>query len=378
MLDPLPTQALALAQGREADANAIADVAAQTSPEAAAWAFTQWRLRERAKRKFARAEQMLFSAEALEQATHEQVAAYHATLFPIGALIGDLCTGIGGDAIALAWRGPVLGYEPDGARAALARHNLAAHGLGGEVREEDCLGADWSFDFAFADPARRVEGRRTLRMDEFQPDPARLAERMKSLRLGAIKLSPLLKDEDLMALGGRVEFLSHEGECKEALVLLGADSGEPGYEAVHIESGERLAGSPTPRRMTLTDEPETWFFEADPAVIRAHALPALAERYDLFPLGRSNGYLTGRSNVESSWLKAYRIVGFAPTDPRQAGRALTELNSATPAVKTRSVNVDPFEFGRKLRLKGRRRFALAYFPSTQGRLMGLILDASTL
>lgn len=378
MLDSLPTQALALAQGREADANAIADVAAQTSPEAAAWAFTQWRLRERAKRKFARAEQMLFSAEALEQATHEQVAAYHATLFPIGALIGDLTTGIGGDAIALAGRGPVLGYELDGARAALARHNLAAHSLGGEVREEDCLGADWSFDFAFADPARRVEGRRTLRMDEFQPDPARLAERMKGLRLGAIKLSPLLKDEELMALGGRVEFLSHEGECKEALVVLGADSGEPAYEAVHIESGERLAGSPSPQRMTLTDEPETWFFEADPAAIRAHALPALAERYDLFPLGRSNGYLTGRSNVESSWLKAYRIVGFAPTDPRQAGRALTELNAATPAVKTRSANIDPFEFGRKLRLKGRRNLVLAFFPSSQGRLMGLILDESAL
>lgn len=376
MLDSLRTQALALAQGREADANAIADVAAQTSPEAAAWAFTQWRLRERAKRKFARAEHMLFSAEALEQATHEQVAAYHASLFPIGTLVGDLTTGIGGDAIALAGRGSVLGYEPDVARAALARHNLAAHGLAGEVREADCLGADWPFDFAFADPARRVEGRRTLRMDEFQPDPARLAPRMRDLRLGAIKLSPLLKDEELMALGGRVEFLSHESECKEALVVLGTDSGEPGYEAVHIESGERLAGSPTPRRMTLTDEPETWFFEADPAAIRAHALPVLAERYDLFPLGRSNGYLTGRRNVESPWLKAYRIVGFAPTDPRQAGRALTELNAATPAVKTRSANIDPFEFGRKLRLKGRRNLVLAFFPSSQGRLMGLILENS--
>lgn len=376
MLDSLRTQALALAQGREADANAIADVAAQTSPEAAAWAFTQWRLRERAKRKFARAEQMLFSAEALEQATHEQVAAYHASLFPIGTLVGDLTTGIGGDAIAQARRGPVLGYEPDVARAALARHNLAAHGLAGEVREADCLGDEWSFEHAFADPARRVEGRRTLRMDEFQPDPKELAERMKGLRLGAIKLSPLLKDEELMALGGRVEFLSHESECKEALVVLGVDSGEPGYEAVHIESGERLAGSPTPRRMTLTDEPETWFFEADPAAIRAHALPVLAERYDLFPLGRSNGYLTGRRNVESPWLKAYRIVGFAPTDPRQAGRALTELNAATPAVKTRSANIDPFEFGRKLRLKGRRNLVLAFFPSSQGRLMGLILENS--
>lgn len=376
MLDPLRAKALALAQGREADANAIASVAAETSPETAAWAFTQWRLRERAKRKFAQAEQMLFSAEALEQATHEQVAAYHASLFPIGAVVADLTTGIGGDAIALAGRGPVLGYEPDPARAQFARHNLAAHGLQGEVREDECLGADWPFDFAFADPARRVKGRRTLRMDEFQPDPKLLAERMKRLRLGAIKLSPLLKDEELMALGGRVEFLSHESECKEALVVLGADSGEPGYEAVHIESGERLAGSPTPLRMTLADEPETWFFEADPAAIRAHALPVLAERYDLFPLGRSNGYLTGRRFIESPWLKAYRIVGFAPTDPRQAGRALAELSAATPAVKTRGANIDPFEFGRKLRLKGKRKLALAFCPSSQGRLMGLILEDS--
>jgi len=59
-------------------------VAKETSPEAAAWAFTQWRLRARARAKFAKAEAMLFDQDGLEMASAEPMAQLHASHFPTG------------------------------------------------------------------------------------------------------------------------------------------------------------------------------------------------------------------------------------------------------------------------------------------------------
>ena len=81
--------------------------------EAARWAIGQWELRKKAVGKFKQAAEMLFTAEALEQSTHEAVAKWRASQFPEGALVADLTTGIGGDLIALAKRGPVLGFDLD-------------------------------------------------------------------------------------------------------------------------------------------------------------------------------------------------------------------------------------------------------------------------
>ncbi len=160
-MDPLCEKALELAAGRSPTAREIQRVADQTSSEAAAWAFGQWDLRARAKSKFKLAEHMLFTREALEQATNEALAAYHARLFPAGSLVVDLTAGIGADLIALARRGPTVGFELDEERAEYTQHNLVVHGLDAKVNVMDSSNA-FGHEFAYADPARRVESRRTL------------------------------------------------------------------------------------------------------------------------------------------------------------------------------------------------------------------------
>src|SRR5688500_1564819 len=116
-MDAARQRALDLAEGQAATAPNIERVSREVGAEAARWAFLQWELRARARAKFARADEMLFTREALEQATHERVAEYHASRFPHDELVVDMTAGIAADLIALAKRGPAIGYELDSERA---------------------------------------------------------------------------------------------------------------------------------------------------------------------------------------------------------------------------------------------------------------------
>jgi hypothetical protein len=364
--------ALELAEGLEATPANIERVAKETSPEAARWAFGQWQLRRQARGKFALAERMLFTREALEQASHEEVARYHASRYPEGALAADLTAGIGADAIALGRRGPVIAFELDEERAGYARHNLAAHGLAAEVRLADSAEADWTFDYAFADPSRRVAGRRTLDPEAFAPDPVELAERMRRLKLGGLKLSPMLPDEFLESLGGELEFVSFGGECREALVWLGTGA-EIKREAVHLESGERLAARED--WAAQADRPAEFLFEADPAAIRAHGLPELCGRHELELLGDSNGYLTGSVPAESPWMRRFEVVESFQADLKRTKSRLRELDASVEVVKTRARGVEPERLLKQLRTEGQRRLTLCAYTVGKRVMFALVTSA---
>jgi len=357
--------------------SAIERVGKATSPEAARWAFGQWDSRRRAKAKFSRASEMLFVREALEQATHERVAAYHASLFPEGELVVDMTVGIGADLIALAARGPALGFELDDERAEYARHNLAVYGHECEVRGQDSV--EWlpksdSVGYAFADPARRVEGRRTLQLDEFAPNPASLATLFNRLKLGVIKLTPMLSDEALRGLSTRVDFLSFGGECREALVLLGSEA-EPGTFAVHLESGERLAAGYPP---LAVEEPGEYLYDADPAAVRAHGLGTLCDQYRLQPLGDSNGYLTGRTLVQSPWLRAYRVLYQGKADAKSTKRALRDLDAATPEFKQRGAGLDLIKERQAYAMAGSRAVSIAVWKNGKSLRHAILERIATL
>jgi hypothetical protein len=349
--------ALARAEGLPASPANVDAASRDTSPEAARWAFEQWELRRRARTKFVRASEMLFVGEALEQSTHEQVARYHASRFPSGVLVADLTAGIGADLIALAGRGPAVGFELDPERAEYARWNVGLSATA-EVIVGDSLEADWNFEYAFADPARRVDGRRTLLPDAFSPNPDRLAARMQSLKLGGIKLSPLLADAYLESFSGGLEFLSYGGECREAAVWIGRDA-HLGRWAVHVESGERLEPSKAP---APTNAPAECLYEADPAAIRAHCLGRLCQDLRLAPLGDSNGYLTGGARARTPWLRAFRVLRHGRADLKATRQALRLLEADTPELKQRGAGLDLAKLRRQFPSYGKRPVALAIWP----------------
>lgn len=352
-------RALELSRGLEPTASNLQRVAKEAGIEAARWAFSQWDLRGRARTKFARAEEMLFVREALEQATHERVAQYHAACFPPDLQVLDMTTGIGADLIALARRGPAIGYELDPERAELARHNVSVHGLEVNIVTADSTGAIADFDYVFVDPARRVDSRRTLVLEEFAPNPVLLAPSLASRKLAIIKLSPMIKDELLRSLGPAVEFISFGGECREALVLCGTEAGH-GFSAVHIASGERLSSSD--RTLPIESEPGEFIYDADPAAVRAHALATLAERHRLGMVGDSNGYLTGPGPITSPWLRTYRVRYAGKADLKRTRAALKELGAATPEIKQRGAGLDLLKERKAYTADGNRPVSLIVYP----------------
>ncbi|MFQ3588438.1 MAG: hypothetical protein SNJ74_03275 [Fimbriimonadaceae bacterium] len=364
-MTPVQIQALALSAGRAPTANQIAAVAEVVGPEAAAWAFTQWELRSRASVKFGRASEMLFVRDALEQATHERVAEWRARRFPPGAPVVDLTCGIGSDLIALAARGPAVGIDTDPERVACARHNLAVFGLEAEVQVADCLTAEPA-DFWVADPARRDARGRTLDLARCRPDPRAVVDRHGGARLAALKLSPLLADRELHALGPRVEFVSFGRECREACVWLGREA-VPGRAAHHVESGETLAsGAPPPQ----AESPLEWLVEADPAATRAGALGTLAEEHGLSALGDAPGWLTAPRAPRSPWLRVFPVLEFGKGSPESA---LRSLGAGPVVVKTRGVDIDPARKARELSSKRGEPRTVAFY-SVRRSVRWVVLD----
>jgi hypothetical protein len=355
--------ALDLTFGVDPTPKAIERVAKAVGPELGRWAFGQWALRDRARSKFTRASEMLFDRPALEMASHESVASFHASRFPADVVVADLTAGIGADLIALGRRGPVIGFEIDPIRAEYATYNLAVHDEVGEIKCADSVASEWDFEYAFSDPARRVESGRTWNPDEFSPHPIKLADRLQGLRLGAMKLSPMLRDEFFRHFEGRLEFVSFDGECREALVWLGSEAGS-GRAAVRAEDGLALEAG---EDAETTGEASGFLFEADPAAVRAHSLGTLARSLGLLSLGDSNGYLTSDVQVGSPWLTPYHVLADHSADLRRTNAVLRSLNAGTPIIKSRVPRLDVQALQRQLRGEGRELIVTAYPSGKQVR-----------
>lgn len=314
----------------------------ELGPELARWAFAQWDLRRRARAKFGGADRMWFVREALEQASHETIAEWHAAQFPSGASVMDLTCGIGGDLMALTRRGlDAAGYELDPERAACAEHNS-----GVAVRVEDCRHAT-DPRFALLDPDRRATGRRTVALQELEPNPLDLLAVLQRSERVLIKMSPLTRDDDLARLGERIEFLSFRGECPEACVSLGR--GVTAWRgAVRVESGERIESGARPAE---ADQPGDVVYDVDPAAVRADACGTLAGRLGLQALGDYPGYLTGPA-TDSEWSRGFAVMHADRWDVKRMNAALGRLALNPTVVKQRGTGIDPISVRKQLRPGG--------------------------
>ena len=317
------------------------------------------RLRRQAAVKFPEADQLFFTAEALEQATARPIAEHHAAWIdahaPPGPLL-ELGCGIGGDTLALARRRPVIAYELDPLRLRLAQANVAAIGLADRVEFRQ---ADWTAELAagrippaaaaFADPARRHAGKRIFRLDAIQPPLAWLLRLQMLVPALGVKVMPGVDDQEIPP-GCGVEFISHEGVCKEAVLWFGPLAGPGRWAAVHTPAGWHTlaARGETPPLGPLA--PGMTLYEPDPAVIRAGAFAELCAQLDAHLFDPQIAYLVSAERRPTPFAQAFRVLEVHPFSLKRLQERLQALGLARIELKKRGAPFDPESLRGRLKL----------------------------
>ncbi|MFI9648462.1 methyltransferase domain-containing protein [Streptomyces sp. NPDC052040] len=314
-------------------------------------ALAQARLRERAAAKFGAedAGRMFFTPNGVEQSTRTAVAVHRAQrLRALGVTsVADLCSGIGGDAIALARAGiRVLAVDRDPGTAAVARANAEELGLSGliEVREADVTEVDVSaYDAVFVDPARRGGRGRIFDPEAYSPPLSwAVAAALKAPR-AALKVAPGIPHEAVPA-EAEAEWISDGGDVKEAVLWFGT---EPGLVRATLLPGPREL-----RGRGLPDPPVRplgrFLYEPDGAVIRAHLVAEAAEELDGGLLDATIAYITADEHRDSSWATAYEITDRLPFNVKKLKALLREREVGVLTVKKRGSAVEPEELRRKV------------------------------
>ncbi len=339
-------------------------------PHQAGLLLSQARLRKRASAKFPNAHQLFFVEEALEQATAWAVARHHADWIDRHASPGpvlDLGCGIGGDTLALAQKRPVIAYDLAPDRLRLAQANHAAGGQ--RLHPATFVGADWTAHLAqgilpqaaaaFVDPARRVQGRRTFSLHAMTPPLSAvlaLAQRMPAL---GVKVAPGVADHEIPHHAA-VEFISHRGVCKEAVLWFGplADAAPARrWASVHLGEGEdnwlaipwREEAPPLGELPTPAQLGHVWLHEPDPAVIRSGALTELCQRLDAHLFDDQIAYLIGPAGRTHPLVQSFRLLEVHTFSLKLLTRRLHALGLGRLEIKKRGSPIDPEQFRRKIK-----------------------------
>lgn len=377
---------------------------AGNAPDLVAAVLTQSRLRQRGHAKFgSAADSMLFTPDALEQATRSAVASRHAErLRSIGMThVVDAGCGIGADAVGFAQAGlEVTGIEADPTTAALARHNLAPFDASVETGlVEDIAPAvqpslpsttAWWFD-----PARRVPGvadingrtKRTFALGALSPSWDLIRDLAGQAPAAGAKLSPSLAHADVPA-GCEAEFVSYAGDVVEATVWWNAAARTSGRSATIIKPSGGVADAEADSVLHVTEEDAAgadtslatraglgpYFYEADKALTRSGLVGALLKAVNGRELTGGYGYVTADALVDVGLLgRGYRVGDVVPLHTKTLRAYLKERGVGRVTIKKRDVDLDPDHLRRSLKLKGSQSLTLV-LTHLDGNRVALVVD----
>ena len=332
-------------------------------PQLVALCISQAKLRSRAVSKFGSdlASTMLFTEEGLEQATRQQVAAWHAQKFLTHGIksVTDLGCGIGGDALAFAQAGlEVTAIEKDGVTANFAKHNLNNYPMA-TVSNADALKIESKSTSFWLDPARRklsskASGRVMLKPEDFSPNLS-FAFEIGAKHTAGIKLAGSLPHE-LIPEDCEANWVSHNNELVETVLWFG-ELGQSGKRSALI-----LADTMTEYSGDLIQAPISevgkFVYDPNPALVRSHLLGAFAIENGLWGIAPSIAYLSSDNEISSPWLRGFEVMESLPLDVKRIAKRMSELDIGTLEIKKRGVDITPEQLRPKLKLKGRNAATL--------------------
>ncbi|MEZ4670486.1 MAG: class I SAM-dependent methyltransferase [Anaerolineae bacterium] len=313
------------------------------------------RLRQKAVTKFGeQAQHFFFTREALEQASSPAIRHYRAECLGAVDLV-DACCGIGSDSLAFAQTGArVTGVDTDEVRAVIAQHNAGVVGLQIRVLVADVTNGLPDSKVVFFDPARRGQrGNRLFDVEQYQPPLSTI--RQWKQRQVIVKLSPGVDLAQLENYSGQIEFISEDGDLKEAVLWHNA---EPMLQATLIANGGMFHWT-RPRTINfdfepdeLLSEPHAWLVEPDPALIRARLVQDAAHTFGGQLLDNSIAYFTMPTKPDSVWLRAWQILDWMPFNLKHLRTYLRERHVGRVTVKKRGTAVTPEALIPQLKLAG--------------------------
>ncbi len=331
-------------------------------------------LRRKAAEKFPQAERLFFAATALQQATDHLVAAYKARRFPPGVPVLDGCCGIGGDLLALAARGPVVGVERDPALAILAAANLetvAGPTSSGEPRvvvqtladgpETLRLLADaqaWHLD-----PDRRPAGRRTSQMAVSQPPPGTIERMLTARGDAAIKLAPAAEVPAAWAEGAELEWISRDRQCRQLVAWFGRLTEQAGRRRATRLDHTGLAASLVGQggcQPAVAERIGQYLIEPDAAVLAADLSGHWAAELDVSAIAPQAAYFTTDrvawqpSSGAAALASVFRVWETLPLDRRRLKELVRARGIGPLEIKKRGVELEPSQLARELGASGDR------------------------
>ncbi len=335
---------------------------ARYEPELVRAALTLTKLRARARAKFSRADEMYFTAAGFEQASTEAMARHSAGRFAPFDRIADLCSGIGGDLIALAERRAVTAVDLDPVHLRMGMLNAEVYGVAANVTsfQSDVRDVDFAaIPAAFIDPARRTDSRR-MKTGESEPPLDwcfSLAERGVAV---GIKAAPGLPT-DVVPDGWELEFVSERRELKASLIW-SPSLATARRRAARLPSDDTLTAKPG-ARLAVRD-PGTYLLDPDPAVTRAGLVAELGTSIadagvDCWQLDERIAFLSSHEPMETPFGRLLRIEASLPWNLAKLRDTLRALDIGVVDIRKRGSPVDVEEVQRKLKPKGTRSATVA-------------------
>ncbi|MGE0757846.1 MAG: hypothetical protein AB7F89_02055 [Pirellulaceae bacterium] len=332
----------------------------------------QYELRERARVKFARADEMFFTRQLLEQATDEWIARYKAHRTAGCPCWIDLCCGLGGELVGRGPSGRVLGVDRDPVAVELARANGRVYGVAAK-----CLAADAArvaveeADGWHLDPDRRGTGRRVTHGDAFEPGNAVWDALWRRQPHGCIKLAPATELNAAWCERSEREWIGSRRECRQQVVWCGRFAEAAGqHRATLVAQDGSWQSIVAPPDLPAPIGRRLGRYVFDPASVlgAAKLIGAVAATQQLEVLQWEAGYVTGDHRCDCPFLTAFEVLEELPCDLRRLRTALRRREIGQLEIKTRGVDLDPRNLLRDLRLGGpEKRTLLISGPDHQRR-----------
>jgi hypothetical protein len=338
-------------------------------------ALAQHELRGRAEAKFAEPERLLFTRDGLEQSSSEPVARHRAARYAGFPLVADLCTGIGGDLIALANGRTALAVDLDPVHLRMALRNARALGpteVAGACADVRHLRLD-RLPPVFVDPARRAGGRR-LPAGTSEPSLGwclALAEHVAEVGIKAAPGLPL----DLVPAGWEVELIADGHDLKEAVlwapalattsrratVLPGRGPGHgPATRPGPVPPGRKPSHSlvAAPGASLPLREPGAFLLDPNPAVTRAGLVEELGRELDAWKIDDRVGFLSVDHPVATPFGRLLAVEASLPWNLKRLRAVLRARQAGAVEIRKRGSAVDVEDLRRRLDLRGDRRLTV--------------------